>query len=307
MKKRTLAMAVATITASMSATAAFYVVDEPIQIKSTVVEQTTPYEIPFFKGLNSLGPKGSKAAAEVLTNARSADTVEIIGRPDSANQSSLALLRSYALRDYLTSNGIDPAIITVSTSNARPQQRNIFASNIILKRKQTTGLTTNVATARSMYDSLPITSAGKTSAAPVSVATDVRIGTLQRILKMAKDGIIAPADAINVMAELLEATKVSAPATPTQIIVRQQNMADQITVSQWSLAANKSLRQNLNDWATLAGWKPLIWDIPSDFDVTYSSVIEGDFMVALEKVSTAANLDFFVRKSAKEIRVTVKK
>lgn len=324
-KKIALGAFAAALVAPLYASAAFYVIDDPIQIKPAVIDQRTPFEIPFYKNRNALGPQGKASMAALLIAARAADEIEITGRPDATNQSSLSLLRAYVLRDYLTANGIDPAIITVTTADTHPQQSNVFASTIVIKRKQNAGQTTNIADSRSARERLPLMKPSASddqnegiktqSTAGATSPLDIKMAFAQRILKMAKAGTITSDDAIKILNELInnspspaaQVKKASIDAANVPVGHDQFNKAEQITVNKWALSANKTLRQNLDDWAKLAGWKPVVWDIPADFNVTYSSVLDGDFLAVLEKVSTAANLDFYVSKNAKEIRVIMKK
>lgn len=323
-KKIVLGAFAAALVAPLYANAAVYVIDDPIQIKPAVIDQRTPFEIPFYKNRNALGPQGKASMAALLIAARAADAIEITGRPDATNQSSLSLLRAYVLRDYLTANGIDPAIITLTTADTHPQQSNVFASTIVIKRKQNAGQTTNIADSRSVRESLPLMKPSASDDQNEGIKTqsttgatsllDMKMAFVQRILKMAKAGTITSDDAIKILNELINSpspaakTKAAAiDAANTPVGHDQFNKAEQITVNKWVLSANKTLRQNLDDWAKLAGWKPVVWDIPSDFNVTYSSVLDGEFLTVLEKVSTAANLDFYVSKNAKEIRVSMKK
>lgn len=251
-KKVVLGAFAAALAAPLYANAAFYVIDDPIQIKPAVVDQRTPFEIPFYKARNMLGPQGKASMGSLLTAARTADAIEIVGRPDTTNQSSLSLLRAYVMRDFLTANGIDPSIITVTTAETHPEQTNVYASTIIIKRKQSTGHITNIADSRAAREHLPLitenenndqneavktqTTVGATS------STDIKMAFVQRILKMAKAGTITSDDAIKILNELINSPSPTAKtktasidAANTPVGHDQFNKAEQITVNKWVL------------------------------------------------------------------------
>jgi hypothetical protein len=72
----------------------------------------------------------------------------------------------------------------------------------------------------------------------------------------------------------------------------------------WTLAANKSLRDNIRDWSIAAGYGEPAWKVSEPYQVTYTSTYSGTFLEVLNQVSNAVPaLDFRVSRNARRLDV----
>lgn len=72
----------------------------------------------------------------------------------------------------------------------------------------------------------------------------------------------------------------------------------------WTLNANKSLHDNLDNWAKIAGYEKPVWGTEKPYKVAYTSMYTGTFLEALSQVSTLVpDLDFVISKSHHTLRV----
>jgi hypothetical protein len=72
----------------------------------------------------------------------------------------------------------------------------------------------------------------------------------------------------------------------------------------WTLAANKSLRENLEDWAQQAGYSKPAWSASTPYQITYTSNYSGTFVQVLSQIALAVPaLDFQVSKGRHTLTV----
>jgi hypothetical protein len=72
----------------------------------------------------------------------------------------------------------------------------------------------------------------------------------------------------------------------------------------WTLAANKSLRDNLREWAIAAGYTEPSWTASNLYQITYSSTFTGTFLEVLNQVaSSVPTVDFRVSRARRTIEV----
>lgn len=72
----------------------------------------------------------------------------------------------------------------------------------------------------------------------------------------------------------------------------------------WTLAANKSLRDNIREWAITAGYSEPSWSASNLYQITYTSSFTGTFLEVLNQVaSSVPTIDFRVSRNRRSIEV----
>lgn len=72
----------------------------------------------------------------------------------------------------------------------------------------------------------------------------------------------------------------------------------------WTLAANKSLRDNIREWAITAGYTEPSWTASNLYQITYSSTFTGTFLEVLNQVANSVpTVDFRVSRARRTIEV----
>jgi hypothetical protein len=72
----------------------------------------------------------------------------------------------------------------------------------------------------------------------------------------------------------------------------------------WTLAANKSLRDNLREWAITAGYSEPSWAASNLYQITYTSSFTGTFLEVLNQVANSVpTIDFKVSRNRRTIEV----
>lgn len=72
----------------------------------------------------------------------------------------------------------------------------------------------------------------------------------------------------------------------------------------WTLAANKSLRDNIREWAIAAGYGEPVWNASNLYQITYTSTYTGTFLEVLNQVANSVPaLDFRVLRNARRVDV----
>lgn len=155
----------------------------------------------------------------------------------------------------------------------------------------------------------------------------------RRIMAMAQAKIISGDDAIRLMNEFLNgqpgtlaaqpsatsAQQVVTPAAPivggpiataqpaypvAQISAQPQIVAAADASRSWTLTANRTLRENLEDWAQQAGYTKPTWSASMPYQITYTSNFNGTFLQVLAQIAQAVpGLDFKVSKAQRTIAV----
>jgi len=129
-----------------SAHAAFYVdEDSPQQTAlqaSTARVPSVTYSVPFFVKRAQLGPMGKQALQSLLTAARTADGVTVIGHSDPSADPTLGALRALAIKQWLMQSGIPADKIEMrDDSNSQPSETpSVFNSEVLLVQRAQTNL-----------------------------------------------------------------------------------------------------------------------------------------------------------------------
>lgn len=72
----------------------------------------------------------------------------------------------------------------------------------------------------------------------------------------------------------------------------------------WTLAANKSLRDNVRDWAIAAGYGEPAWMASNLYQVTYTSTYTGTFVEVLGQLANSVpSVDFRLSRNARRLEV----
>jgi hypothetical protein len=154
------------------------------------------------------------------------------------------------------------------------------------------------------------------TALPASAAQGnqaVKLEFVKKIMAMASSKLISQESAIKLVNEYLANSGPAQPQTPSM-----QANADSMPVAPaapqivpfgevprvWTLAANKSLRDNIRDWAVTAGFSEPTWNASNLYQITYTSTYTGTFMEVLNQVSAAVpSIDFKVSRNTRRLEI----
>ncbi|MBN3815202.1 hypothetical protein G3N57_00640 [Paraburkholderia sp. Se-20369] len=163
-----------------------------------------------------------------------------------------------------------------------------------------------------------------------SMSEHDRLDFARRVMALAQAKVISGDDAIRLVNEFLNGGQggtiqtAAAPAqqaTPQPVVTAalnaSPNVGGPIAIAQpeqiipaselsrtWTLAANKSLRENLEDWAAQAGYSKPTWSSSTPYQITYTSNYTGTFLQVLGQISQKVPLlDFQVSKSRHTLSV----
>lgn len=335
------------LTAALAGTAhaAFYVdEDSPQQTALQVTAARVPltYGIPFFIKRVQLGPMGRQALQALLTDARTAETVTIVGRGDPSDDPTLGGQRAIAIKQWLVQNGIPANKVALrdDSSFLPGDAPSVFNSEVILgQRTQSNVAASSPDRLRSATLVREIRSP-EHAVQPANVAAQqllndpAKLAIVSKIITLSQNKLIRPEDVVTLLAELLrnipaeiqppQPTNVAyappaapvMPAPPAQIqptpqppqqtavyVTRQfAPLADQPRT--WLLDSNKTLRANLEDWALQAGWKKPDWQPVNPYQITFSSTMQGSLLDVLGEIAKAIpELDIQVSRTKREIRI----
>lgn len=134
---------------------------------------------------------------------------------------------------------------------------------------------------------------------------------VKKIMAMASSKLISQESAVKLVSEYLAnmAPGQNSPAELAQQGASATPAAPQIVPfgevpRVWTLAANKSLRDNLREWSIAAGYGEPTWKVSEPYQVTYSSTYTGTFLEVLNQVSKfVPALDFNVSRAAHHVDV----
>lgn len=104
-----------------------------VQWKDSEVE-ATERQVWFVKGSYVIGKNAQKAVATIAEEARTANTVTVIGRDDETMKEGLDKARANALRDALVKAGIPASKVIVKTGVQVPSKDKLWASDIRIER-----------------------------------------------------------------------------------------------------------------------------------------------------------------------------
>jgi len=327
-----------------SAHAAFYVdEDSPQQTAlqaSTARVPSVTYSVPFFVKRAQLGPMGKQALQSLLTAARTADGVTVIGHSDPSADPTLGALRALAIKQWLMQSGIPADKIEMrDDSNSQPSETpSVFNSEVLLVQRAQTNLgSADIARLRAAaLVREPRTSEPTIQSQPIATPQQLlndpaKLAIASKIITLCQNKLIRPEDVVTLLAELLRTAPAAPhnPPAPQAMYVSQETPpqaqlqpAAQATLQPavyvtrqfspaadqprtWLLDSNKTLRANLEDWASQAGWNIPDWQPANPYQITFSSTLQGSLLDALGEIAKAIpELDFQVSRTKREIHVT---
>ncbi|MCX8519176.1 MAG: TcpQ domain-containing protein [Methylophilaceae bacterium] len=131
----------------------------------------------------------------------------------------------------------------------------------------------------------------------------VPILAVRKILKTAmEDNLSASATSrlFELMLDLRGTSKVLpfAKPKPTKTIVVDND------VKTWRLDEKRTLRENIQDWATTAGWKDTLEWKATEYSVGTTTFLDGKFPDILKQISDSADLNVCVTNAPRRIRIT---
>lgn len=313
-----------------NAHAAYYVDEDTPQItalRPTVTSEPVITEIPFLLGKAALGPNSRAALNRMLPEARRAERITITAYATPARR-GLAKMRTSALKRWFTDNGV-PAYkietgedmdgmedsVTVSMSASTPMARP--AETALLVKKPALSYAPLNATPTAAPTRIDI---GNPSEALMN--DPVKLAFANRLVGLWQKKILKSDDAMQLLADILKgkeqensspaatsAQLVATSATPAQTaaIVRQIEVAPE-SMRAWNLNGDRTLQENIQGWATIAGYKEFVWNVPTQYQIKYSSTINGTFIDALNNVNKMVpELDFHLSKNKQKFRVDEKR
>lgn len=136
---------------------------------------------------------------------------------------------------------------------------------------------------------------------------------VKKIMAMASNKLISQESAVKLVNEYLsnmapapaQTSAGEAPRATTAIVPITPQIVPFGEVPQvWTLAANKSLRDNIRDWSIAAGYGEPNWAASNLYQITYTSTYTGTFLEVLNQVSNAVPaIDFKISRNARRIEV----
>lgn len=250
----------------------------------------------------------------ITTYARTAKQMPAANRRITAVKA--ILIRKGFPADKLTGNAeLDPQADALD-SDVQVTFRSTPITNIDAIRARRLA-TVAVASAQPLPAPAPAYTYAATAAAPPVVAQQsqsaAKLEFVKKIMSMASNKLISQESAVKLVNEYLanmapvsaQTTMGDAPRPTAPIIPITPQIVPFGEVPQvWTLAANKSLRDNIRDWSIAAGYGEPNWAASNLYQVTYTSTYTGTFLEVLNQVSNAVPaVDFKISRNARRIEV----
>lgn len=136
---------------------------------------------------------------------------------------------------------------------------------------------------------------------------------VKKIMAMASSKLISQESAVKLVNEYLanmapvasqnpagSASQAASPILPATPLIVPFGEVPRV----WTLAANKSLRDNIRDWAITSGYSEPTWAASNPYQITYTKTYTGTFLEVLNQVaSEVPSIDFKVSRGARRIDV----
>lgn len=143
--------------------------------------------------------------------------------------------------------------------------------------------------------------------------SSTKLEFIKKIMAMASNKLISQESAVKLVNEYLanmapasaqnsigETPRAAVPIVPMAPQIVPFGEVPQV----WTLAANKSLRDNIRDWSITAGYGEPNWAASNLYQITYTSTYTGTFLEVLNQVSNAVpSVDFKISRNARRIEV----
>lgn len=267
-----------------------------------------------------------ESAADEMPNP---DTVVITTFARTAKQMASANHRIASVKAVLIRRGISPGRIEGSAA-LDPQADSLDTDVQVTFRVSTQRPTIEALRAARLVIPAPVQptptpAATYTYAAPPMTTPTVQVGPtagyasqnaaklefVKKIMAMSESKLISQASAVKLVNEYLSNM---APGQNPSADLPQQNAQGSPAAPQivpfgeiprvWTLAANKSLRDNIREWSLAAGYGEPAWNASNLYQVTYTSTYTGTFLEVLNQVSNSVPaLDFRVSRNTHRLDV----
>lgn len=293
------------------ASAAFYVEDDsPVAIpliapiaKPEAMTVETRIEVGFHSESGTLGPKGRALMKTYSGEFLAADEIAVISYANGSATRQLQQSRLQSIRNWLLANGVPLQKIVLSSEGGKGIKDTVI---VAMKRVEARSapaqpsLQERLSAARLVQPSavaVQPTSSHATSRPGNVITDDVKLVMAQRIVTLAKNKAVNAEDAINMLADLLKQDTRAAPAVATAAAVVEMPRT-------WTLSSEKTLRENIEEWAAAANWHAPTWLPSGVYRISYTSTVSGTFLDALRQVAEAVpNLDFEANRAKRTLTV----
>lgn len=279
----------------------------------------------------------SNSRAEIETAADASqytDSVTITTFAKTQKQLGTAHRRIFAVRAILVRRGIPAERITISAEidpyadeldldvqvSFRPaQQRPSLDSLRAVRSSQPQFAQTSAPVAQVAVPLPPPAQAYPYAAAPAATSnvsaaaaqgqSAVKLEFVKKIMAMASSKLISQESAIKLVNEYLAnmaPVQGQSPQEPANVLpsTTPQIVPFGEAPRVWTLAGNKSLRDNIRDWAITAGYGEPVWTASNPYQVTYTSTYTGTFLEVLNQIAnTVPTIDFRVSRNAHRVEV----
>jgi hypothetical protein len=341
-KVKTIQAAITLVTLAFgSAAHAYYVVveDDAAGLASTketpVRVREDQFAIPFPKGVTPITGVSRKTldlVVERIGNNSNAK-IRIVGRPDAmflmtSEVTQMSRKRAINLRDYLSRRGIpiNNMVLEVDNDPNPTQDGNFYPSYIYVTtgiQNENVGVKTTLVPGQQpkakQRETPPypvetiIESTRRSVPAAAAVAVQVPASTtasrnqLFAYINLGLDGgQLTPSVALQLIRALMlaEGEVARSPLVPTEQPQQQILAITNAAPKLWMLDKQMTLRENVDNWSRIAGWKPAEWEATNYYQVVSTTTVKGDFPEVLRKVAESTGLNICAKPRQKVVRIT---
>lgn len=272
---------------------------------------TENLNLPFFAEKKKIGPIATNMLTATLPELLKAKEITIQGRPDLSNSPSLAKERTNFLKAWLIKNGVSESRINNEPQEVyRPSNYPSCNESTIIYKVMTTKTETETeqpVAARVAKITPP--------RATVAIIPDaISMTAIRRIFTVSEIAKFTQPETLKLIENYFTFKQAGNTFPDEQIIIEQasklrlpQETAIQpalISNKYWKLDKSMTLRDNINAWAKLANWNPIVWDASNLYQITATSTVEGEFPDVLRQIADNTGLNICINRREKNIRVT---
>lgn len=324
-KFRRLTIAACLMGAIGQAQASYSVVDDepPATTASRRGETIRNQTVPFAAGSGRLGPQGRNAIQDILQSVSKNDSITITGRPDARSNAALAYQRAYAIRAMLLQRGIGSARIKIETdSSANIAQAGVYMSVVnVAPAGDQPASRASVNFSAVLPGPAPAVPARLAPEQSTLANSDVRLFIVNKLLDINANGKIDPQTAITIMKEFTQnnvaaapqqMAAIMAPVAPVIVQPQQPSPVQEVKESaiaapkpvpvaasdfsaspetvpkpKWVLDTNKTLKDNMEDWAKKAGYR-LNWKASNYIRVNTARTYENKDFLEVARIIAAS-------------------
>lgn len=273
--------------------------------------QQYSFQILFLKHRSLLTSEGRMALDNALPYLRG-KLIKIVAKSDATiytggKLASLVSNRAYRMRDYLIAHAIPAVNISIELDNSPNPQPNgsKYPSYVNVVQKTSGNYSTSYSTPS------PVAKLNTSNKSQLQ-ADDLRARdmVISFVLSSAKNDLMAAPSAlrlITILSDALPSSSVYAQTDslsgvgfgsardiqPYPMDIRATGQTNTGRSMQWMLTPDKTLKENLETWASLANFS-LVWNAANPYKVGKVSVINGEVLDAIDRVIAAAGLSMSV-------------